>query len=75
MKCFVEFVVNIPPFVTKVAAFSWVLTVHRGLVFVVKAKLVTISRYHYFCFERAKNETRPEQAPLVRMNRTINKES
>ena len=75
MKCFVEFAVNIPPFVTKVAAFFWVLTVHRGLVFVLKARLATISRYHYFCFERAKNDTRPEQAPLVRMNRKINKES
>ena len=75
MKCFVKFAVNIPPFVTKVGAFFWVLTVHRGLVFVVKARLDTISRYHYFCFERAKNETRPEQAPLVRMNRKINKES
>ena len=36
-KCFVEFAVNIPPFVTKVAAFLWVLTVHRRLVFVMKA--------------------------------------
>ena len=27
------------------------------------------SQCHYFCFERAKNETRPEQAPLVRMSR------
>ena len=33
------------------------------------------SRCHYFCFERAKNETRPEQAPLVRMNRKFDKES
>ena len=54
MKCFVEFAVNIPPFVTKVAAFFWVLTVHRELVFVVKARLATISWYHYFCFERVK---------------------
>ena len=30
---------------------------------------------HYFCFKRGKNETRPEQAPLVRMNRKIDKES
>ena len=36
MQCFVEFAVNIRPFVIKVAVFFWALMVHRRLVFVVK---------------------------------------
>ena len=76
MKCFVEFAVNIPPFVTKVAAFFWVFDGSPWTGF-LRESLIShnSSQCHYFCFERGKNESRPEQAPLVRINRKIDKES
>ena len=33
------------------------------------------SQSHYFCFQRAKNEERPEQAPLEQISRKMDKES